>query len=292
VTGAADRPEESHVWLALAGVVAAAFCSGAAAVLQARAARLEPHGTGLEASLLVRLLRRPVYLAALGLVVAGFGLSFLALRTLPLFVVQSGRASSLAVTAVLSVVVLRARLSRWETGAVVAVVAGLVLLAGSADTEPADAVPDATRVGLVVGVVLVAVLASAALRVLPGPRAGLVLAVLSGLSFALLALAARVLRSLAPLDLLTDAAAWAMGLAGLLGLLLTAVALQRTPVVAATAAMVATETLVGALLGMLLSGDRPAPGGTDLALGGFALVLAGALSLARFGAPEPVVTPH
>jgi drug/metabolite transporter (DMT)-like permease len=279
------------VWLALAGVVAAAACSGTAAVLQARAVREEPAGSGLQASMLVRLARRRTYLVALGLVVAGFGLSFLALRTLPLFVVQAGRASSLAVTAVLSVVVLRARLSRWETGAVAAVVAGLVLLAASADAEASDAVPDATRVGLVVGVVVVGALASAAVRLLPGARAGLALAVLSGLCFALLALGARVLRSLAPLSLLTDAAAWAMGLAGLLGLLLTALALQRTPVVAATATMVATETLVGSLLGMVLSGDRPAPGGTGLAVTGFVLVLAGALSLARFGAPEPVTAP-
>ncbi|GAA2726698.1 hypothetical protein [Cellulomonas aerilata] len=285
------------MWLALAGVAAAAVCSGAAAVLQARAARLEPAGTRLGASLLVRLLRRRTYLLALVLVAAGFGLSFLALRTLPLFVVQSGRASSLAVTALLSVVVLRARLRPWETAAVAVVVAGLVLLASSADAEPSDVVPDATRVGLLVGVALLPVLASAAVRLLPGPRAGLAAAVLAGVSFALLALGARALRSLAPLALLTDAAAWAMGLAGLLGLLFTAMALQRTPVVAATAAMVATETLVGSVLGMVVCGDRPAPGGTDLAVAGVGLVLAGALSLTRFGAPEAVTaatgpTPH
>jgi hypothetical protein len=39
---------------------------------------------------------------------------------------------------------------------------------------------------------------------------------------------------------------------------------------------------------MVLSGDRPAPGGAGLAVAGFTLVLAGALSLARFGAPEAV----
>jgi hypothetical protein len=39
---------------------------------------------------------------------------------------------------------------------------------------------------------------------------------------------------------------------------------------------------------MVLCGDRPAPGGGDLAVAGFVLVLVGALSLARFGAPEAV----
>jgi drug/metabolite transporter (DMT)-like permease len=279
------------VSLALAGVVAAACCSGAATVLQARAARLEPAGSGLDATLLVRLLRRPTYLLALALVVAGFGLSFLALRTLPLFVVQSGRASSLAVTAVLSVLVLRSRLTRLEWGAVAGVVGGLVLLAGSASADRSDAVPDGTRVGLLLGVVVVAGLASAAVRLLPGARTGPALGVLAGVAFALLALGARTLRGPGPLDLVTDPAAWAMGLAGVLGLLLAAMALQRTSVVTATAAMVATETLVGSVLGMVLCGDRPAPGGTGLAVAGFGLVLAGALSLARFGAPEPVLTP-
>jgi drug/metabolite transporter (DMT)-like permease len=274
--------------LALIGVVAAALCSGAAAVLQARAVRLEPPRAGLDATLLIRLGRRPTYLVALLLVALGFALSFLALRTLPLFVVQSGRSASLAVTAVLSVVVLRARLTRVETGAVLGTVAGLVLLAGSAAATRSDAVPDGTRLGLLVGVVAVAVAAALAARVLSHAHAGLVLAVLAGLAFAALALGARTLRDLDPVSLVTDPAVWAMGLAGLLGLLLTAQALQRTPVVVTTVAMVATETLVGSALGMVLCGDRPAPGAGGLAVAGFTLVLGGALTLARFGAPEDV----
>jgi hypothetical protein len=50
--------------------------------------------------------------------------------------------------------------------------------------------------------------------------------------------------------------------------------------------MVATEALVGAGLGMLLCGDRPLPGRDVLAWLGFVLVVAGAVVLARFGAPE------
>jgi drug/metabolite transporter (DMT)-like permease len=279
------------VLLALTGVAAAALCSGTAAVLQARAARAEPADPALHATLLVRLLRRPAYQLALALVAAGFAMSFLALRTLPLFVVQSGRASSLAVTAMLSVAMLRTRLTRVEAGAVVGVVAGLVLLASSANADRSDVVPDGTRLGLLLGVLALAALGSAAVRLRRGSHAGLALAVLAGLAFAALALAARVLHSLSPLDLLADPAAWAMGLAGLLGLHLTATALQRAAVVTTTAAMVATETLVGSLLGMVLCGDRPAPGGGDLAVAGFVLVLVGALSLARFGAPEAVPAP-
>jgi drug/metabolite transporter (DMT)-like permease len=274
------------VSFALFGVAAAALCSGTAAVLQARAARQESTRPGLDAGLLVRLARRPAYVAALALVVAGFALSFLALRTLPLFVVQSGRASSLAVTAVLAVVLLRTRLSRLEIGAVVGVVGGLVMLAASASADRSDDVPAGTRLGLLLAVGALVLVASLVARRPAGPRVGLTLGVLSGLSFAVLALGARIVRGFSPAVLVVDPAAWAMGLAGLLGLLLAAMALQRTTVVAATAAMVATETVVGSALGAVLSGDRPLPGSTGTAVAGFALVLAGALSLARFGAPD------
>jgi len=109
---------------------------------------------------------------------------------------------------------------------------------------------------------------------------------LAGLSFAILALGARVLRGYAPQVLLADPAAWAMGGAGILGLLLAAMALQRASVVGAIAPMVGIETAVGAALGMVLCGDRPAQGGAAVSIFGFVLVLAGALSLTRFAAPE------
>ena len=85
--------------------------------------------------------------------------------------------------------------------------------------------------------------------------------------------------------LIADPAAWAMAGAGVLGLLLGALALQRASVVSVTSAMVATETVLGAVLGMIVCGDRPAAGLAVPAVGGFLLVLAGALALARFGAP-------
>lgn len=275
---------------ALLGVLAAALCSGIATVLQARAARSEPAGAGLDAGLLIRLLRHPAYLLALALVVAGFALSFLALRTLPLFVVEAGRASSLAVTALLAVLLLRARLSRVEVGAVVLVVGGVVLLGSAAGLARSDAVPGGTRIGLLLALAAVGAAAAAATRIRPVERAGLVLGTLAGASFAILALGARIVRGFAPAVLLGDPAAWAIAGGGTLGLLLAAMALQRTSVVGATAPMVATETVLGASLGMLLCGDRPAPGGTLASVAGFALVLAGALSLTRFGAPDRAST--
>lgn len=273
--------------LALLAVGAAAVCSGSAAVLQAAAVRRLPTATAVSAGFVGRLARSPYYLLALALVAAGFLLSTVALRTLPLFVVQAGRASSLAITAVLSVLVLRARLRTVEVAAVVGIGAGLVLLAVAAGPQDTADVGMATRFGLLAAVVVLGVAAGAALRIRQPSRSGLALAVLAGAGFAILAVGARLLTGFAPATLLTDPAAWAMAAAGVLGLLLGALALQRAAVVPVTAAMVATETLLGSALGMIICADRPAPGLAVPAAGGFLLVLAGALVLARFGAPEP-----
>lgn len=279
--------------VALMAVLAAAICSGSAAVLQAAAVRALPTAFGMGAGFLGRLARSPRYLAALALIALGFGLSLVALRILPLFVVQAGRASALAVTALLSVLVLGARLRLREVVAVAAVIGGLVLLGFSSGEQAGSAVDLTVRVALLVGVLLDGVVAWAVLRRPPSTATGTTLAVLAGLGFGILALGARTVTAW-PLGLLvTDPAAWAAAFGGVLGLLLGALALQRASVIAVTATMVATETVTGAGLGMLLCGDRPLAGRGPMAMIGFAAVVAGALLLARFGAPEhPASTPE
>ncbi|WP_066582642.1 hypothetical protein [Cellulomonas timonensis] len=273
---------------ALLGVAAAALCSGTATVLQALAVRRLPVQERLEAGLVLRLARSRTYLGALALVAAGFAVSFWALRSLPLFLVQAGRASSLAVAAVLAVVMLGARLRRREIGAVVALGAGLVVLAASVAPQTARVDVGATRVVLIGGVAVVLGGAVLAVRMRPPARAGVVLAVLAGVGYALLAVGARTLHSFSPMALVADPVAWAMVVAGASGLVLGALALQRAPVVAVTAVMVGVETCLASGLGMALAGDRPSPGAGAGTVAAFALVLAGALAVARFGTPDQV----
>ena len=223
----------------------------------------------------MRLVRRPGYVIALALVAAGFALSLYALRTLPLFAVQAGRASSLAVTALLAVLLLRARLSRWEVGAVIAVVAGVVLLGAAAGASGSGAVPAGTRLGLLVALIVVAAAGGAATKIRSIASSGLVLGALAGASFAILALGARILRGFEPATLVVDPAAWAIGVGGALGLLLAAMALQRAS--------------VGLDIDWRFMDCRLTPETAAAALG-FTLVLAGALSLARFSALDRITT--
>jgi drug/metabolite transporter (DMT)-like permease len=274
------------VGAALLCVAGAAVCSGTAIVLQAVAARRLPRDTRLDAALVGGLARDPVYLLALVLVATGAALSFVALRTLPLFAVQAGRASSVAVSAILAVTFLGARLRWTDWLGITGLGAGLVVLATSVQPSEASAVGPAGT-WLVVGLTVALVVGGALTALGPPSRLrGLVLAVLAGLAFAVLALGAHAATSWNLADLLSDPVIWCAAACGPLGLAMSVLALHRAPVVPVTALMVGMETVAGALLGVALTGDRPADGAVPLAVLGFVLVLVGAIVVARFGAPE------
>jgi hypothetical protein len=74
---------------------------------------------------------------------------------------------------------------------------------------------------------------------------------------------------------------------GLLGFLLYTTALQRGSVTTATAAMVLGETAAPAGVGLMVLRDSARPGFASVAVFGFVLAVAGALSLARFGELQP-----
>jgi hypothetical protein len=268
------------VLLSVLAVAGAALCYGASAVLQASAVG-RSRRTDL-GGLLGGLARDPRYLLGLLLVAAGFLLSVLAIRALPLFVVQAGRASSLGVTAILAALVLGTRLHHRERLALGGVALGLVAVAMAARTQgPAD-VPEAVRWAVLAAAVVLVGLTAASARTGPSPRAAALIAALAGSCFGLLALCARVLGPIALPGVLSDPSAYAVGLAAAAGLAAGAVALQRGGVVTVTTTMVATEAVLGSLLGLAV-GDRPADGLGWLAAAGFVLTVGSALTLARFG---------
>jgi drug/metabolite transporter (DMT)-like permease len=270
----------------LAGAFAAAVAYGAATVLQATGARRMQRSDAPDRRFFVQLSHSLPYVAGVAIDAVGFLLSLVALRTEPLFTVQAIVASSLAVTALLAVAFLGARPRLVEWLALVVVTTGLALLGLSARTHHARHVSYAGRLGLFVGVATVGLLAAAAARQRSGTgrRDAAALGALAGLMFGAGGIGARALAH--PhnvLAFLADPALWALALAGILGLLLYAMALQRGTVTVATAAVVVAETLVPAAIGITLLGDRPAPGRTALASLGFAFCVAGSLALTGYG---------
>lgn len=272
------------IW-SLLGALAASVCFGVATVLEAMAARAVPVAAGVDPRLLLRLGRQWPFLVGILLDLVGFVAELAALRSLPLFVVQAVIAANLAVTAVLSARVLKIRLTTVEWVAVAAVCAGLALLGLASGRESPAHVGAGWKLALVGGVIVLLPVGMAAGR-LRGRARAVVLGLVAGLGFAIVAISARVLTSLAPLDLLRNPAAYGLAGGGTAAMLFYATALQRGSVTTTTAAVVVAETVIPAAVGVWLLGDQTRPGYIPAAIAGFVLAVAGALTLARFGKPH------
>ncbi|MET8611443.1 DMT family transporter [Streptomyces misionensis] len=264
----------------------AAVCFGAATVLQAVAARQAGPGGGGEAALLLRALRQWRYLVGLGLDGLGFLFQIAALRTLPIYAVGAALAASLAVTAVVAARLLAVRLSGTEWGAVGVVCAGLAMLGLASGPEGGGSGSDTLR-WVMLGVAVGLLALGFAGGLLSGPARGPVLGLGAGLGFGVVEVSVRLIDSLAPGALLTNPAAYALLIGGGAAFMLLTSALQRGSVTAATAGMVIGETIGPAAIGVVWLGDRTREGLAWLAVLGFAVAVAGALALARFGEAPP-----
>jgi drug/metabolite transporter (DMT)-like permease len=261
----------------MSAAVLCAVCYGVATALQARAA-----STGS----LLQVLRRWPFLLGILLDIAGFGAQLLALRYRPLYVVQAAQAGNLAITAVVCVPLLGIRLRARQWTAVLAVCAGLALLGASSGPEGATTASQRIRLALLFAAILLGVAAVLAARLDPpsGPR---VQGAVAGLGFGLTALAARSLSSFTPTALLRDPAAYALAISGVCAFLSFAAGLQRGVVTTIAALTVLGETALPAALGITLWHDHTRPGWAVPAALGFALAMAGALTLSSYAEPEP-----
>ncbi|WP_338678299.1 hypothetical protein V1460_32395 [Streptomyces sp. SCSIO 30461] len=261
--------------------IASAVCYGLATVFQAIAARsvAGPDATsGLDTALLLRAVRQWRYIAGLALDGAGFGLQIVALRLIPIYAVSAALAASLAVTAVAATRLLSVRLTRVEWGAVGMVCAGLAML-GIASGPEGSATPPPALKWVLLGTAVVVLLIGAAAGRLPGRARALVLGLGAGIGFGVPEVAVRLLDSLD----FGNPALYAIVLGGACAFLLLTSAFAHGSVTTATAGLVLTETLLPSAVGVVWLGDSPREGLTWLAVTGFAIAVAGALALARFG---------
>jgi drug/metabolite transporter (DMT)-like permease len=264
----------------LIGAAAAAIAYGAASVLQAigvqRMAAL-PSG----AMLLSRIAAGRPYALGLILDVLGFMASVAALRTLPLFLVESAVASSVAVTAVLAVLVLDLRLRSAEITALVVIGVGLVLLAVSAEPGPAHHTSAAAGWVLLGTIALVALLLLIGVRDANHARASLILATTAGLGFGLVGIAARGLAVRHPWSqTAADPVLWALLAQGALAVIAFGFALHRGRVTTVAAITMVVETIFPAIVGLVFLGDAVRQHLVPVAVIGFVATLAGSLGLA------------
>jgi len=278
-------PRARRVVSGSAGAAIAAACAllaatayGVASVLQAVGVARASSGGALGASLV----REWRYLLGIGLDLLGFVAAVVALQRLPLFFVQAAAAGSVGITALVAARWLGSALSPVEARAVVALIAGLVLLAAAARPEPPIRLSDAGQWALLAGTtVALAGILGAAQR-----KNSAVLAVVAGLGFSGSAIGARswVLPH-SFTDLVTDPVSWALVLYGVLGAGAFAVALEHGRVTTVAAVTFVVETCLPAAVGLALLGDRPRAGLVPVAAVGFVLAIAASLRLARYVEP-------
>ena len=250
--------------IGLGAALLAAVVFGVAAVVQAVAARRD----GVVSFLMVGV--------ALTYML-GWGLHLVAIAYVPLYVAQVGIAASIVVTALIASRVVHEPLATRHWLAVTAMVAGLALLVGAAGPVGDHRFSEDRTLALYLGFGVLLLLGLAAMR-LAGERGGVLLGVLAGAAYGGSPIATRSLVDPA-WNRETIAPAITIGLFGVLGFWLYSVALQRASVTAATAPLVLLETLVPAVVGLVVFGDGVRSGWWPVAAVGFTLSIGAALVL-------------
>jgi drug/metabolite transporter (DMT)-like permease len=273
--------------LALLAATSFACC----AVAQHRAVLQSPTSAdgaagALDAGLLLRLVRRPLWLLGTLADVFGFVLQVLALALAPLVLVQPLLVCGLLVAAPLSALVDRRRLTWAETAGVLLCSGGLALFVAVANAEPGrTSVPFSSGVPLLVvtGVLLVAGVAGAAL--LPkGPPRSVVLAGLCGVFYGVCsALVKLVTPDLSPGVLLTNWALWSLIVIAGTGFVLNQTAFQTASLAAPLATLTVLEPVAALVVGLTLLHETVASSPGHLAVYAVAAVcvIVGVVLLSR-----------
>jgi len=282
----------------LLGMFAAFAASAAynvAIALQALEARAVPEEHGLRLSLLLRLLRRPRWLAGAALNFLGWPLQTVALLLAPLTLVQPCLAAGLLLLLAIGSRQLHEHVGRREVIAIGAIVAGVVVLAIA---SPHRSEGDAGAGTLVVVLGMLGVLALLPYLMSRFRRTtGLPVAVSAGLAFAWSGISTKLLSDALSTGDWTGIIGWAAatGLAAALGTASEMTALQSRGATEVAPLVFVTQLLVPALLAPVLvqeSWDSTPLGGLVL-LVGLLIVSAGSFLLASsrivqaFTAGEP-----
>ena len=271
--------------------IVSAICYGTASVLQAIAARRAPASDHVDPRVLVRIFSQWPFIIGLALDGLGFVAQFIALRSLPIFLVQAALAASLAVTALVAVPVLKLRLGPVQWGAIAGVCVGLALLGISAGRENADLPSWGFRIGLTAAVPVLALLGWGATK-LKDPAGAVTLGLVGGLFFGVVALAARSISDVEWTHWFVGPEIYTLVVAGGLAFLFYTIGLQRASVTTVTAGMVIGETVLPSVVGVLALGDSTRHGFVPVAIVGFLLAVAASLMLARYGSLEESGAPE
>ncbi|MEV7046233.1 hypothetical protein [Amycolatopsis sp. NPDC051061] len=256
-------------------LVASAVLYAVGIVAQSVAARRAGNRPGAGLGLLARLATDRLYLVGFAGQAGGFALAFFARASLPLYLVQTASSSAIGLATVFGVVVLGWRIRAGEAATLVLLAFGLVVLAGSSAASVATDLRPAGTATLAV------VVLGIGLAMIPAARSGTFLpaAVLSGVAFAVVAIASRTLAHQDLLALPGNPLTWLMVVTAVLGQASMAVALQRGSAAAVVATADATTIVLASVTGITVLGDHVLGGRGPWVALGLAVVVGGVLLL-------------
>ena len=254
------------VVLALAG----SGCYAVAAVTQQTVASRLRSGRAFDPAVLLRLIRQPVWLAALGAVVAGFVLQAAALGMGRLVVIEPVLASGLLFALALAAWRDRRQLSRAEWAATLAVVGGLAIFLVVGQPSGGQRTASAAVLGITAGAAtaLVGLCVVLAGRFTASRRAllfGVGGGVAAGVTDALIK-SVTVLATGHLLALLTDARVYVLIVVGLLTYTIQQNGYRAAGLAAFLPAFSVLEPVTGALLGLVIYHERLTDGPAQIAI--------------------------
>jgi hypothetical protein len=281
----------SSVALGAAAACGASSLYNVGVALQAFEARRTPAEDGLRPSLIVRLARRPLWLAGTALGLLGWPLHAAALLLAPLTVVQPGLAFGLVLLLVLGARTLGERVARRDVAAVLAIVAGVGLLAAVAPDASSHHAGGAT---LAVALTVLGLLALAPHALRRGRSvSGIAAALSAGAAFAWGGLSTKLVAESLSADQWLQAVVWtlATGASSALAILGEMTALQRRPATQVAPLVFVVQVALPVLAAPLLVSESwsHAPLGVGGILAGLGIVLTGAVVLTTSPAVRSLV---
>ena len=278
--------------LAIALALVASCCFAVAAVIQQSAAARLPSGRAFDPAVLLRLVRKPAWLAGLAAVIAGFGCQAAALGLGRLVVIEPVLATSLLFALLLAARRARRALRPGEWAAALAVVAGLAVFLVAGQPTGGQRTAGVAALGLAAAAAagLTGLCIAVATR-FPAHRRALLLGVGAGVAAGAtdaLVKSVTVIAAGHPLTLFADARLYLLIVVGLLAFTIQQNGYRAAALAAFLPAFAVTEPVAGSLLGLTIYHERLSgqPGQIALELAACAAAIWGIARLAASAAPS------
>jgi drug/metabolite transporter (DMT)-like permease len=276
--------------IALLAAIGSSLCNGVSTVQQKVGADKEKVVRSFDFFFLFRLIKNIPYLIGTFLEVGGYGLSLIALRILPLFLVQALIAASIIVTAFGERVFLHRHLPKKTYASLFAVLIGLALLGYGAVANHATVNNQVAKLVVEVFPIPIALLGLVFIYIRRKRLSAMILAVLGGLAFGNTSVIGRILIYPHPYwKLIENPLVWSLIASAILGQYLFSVSLQRASATQSNALMILMQTLSPTLFGLIFFGDEIKAGFQLIATVGIILVMAGSATTAIAELPEATI---